>query len=286
MLVIQQAPAYAASTSLQAASESSVQQAAFMRMVLSPDRYAFRDWRSYAYEMALRRSIVNAAAGLNASGASFAVDRDSRCNPAYWQRTHYGGFRLLPSVVPADAVRDIFVNGSLYAFECASAIVIVYYKAVLDTFTDDTFNRMFANMYLYHWNYDMDLRLTNLPVPGFLPGDVLYFRNPDVNPNTPEWQGENAVDMGGGLYFGHGIGITTADRIIFHLNNHRAPGAQRSAYLMETAVRPDFRYLSQFAAPAVVGLREGQETAEALSRLVYGAQVGSVVTIGANFSSP
>ena len=55
----------------------------------------------------------------------------------------------------------------------------------------------------------------------YLPGDCRYFNNPDVDPLTPEWQGENAIDLSGGMYYGHGIGIKTADKIIEILNHNR-----------------------------------------------------------------
>ena len=35
-------------------------------------------------------------------------------------------------------------------------------------------------------------------VSDFMPGDCIYFKNPDVNPKTTEWQGENTIDLGDG----------------------------------------------------------------------------------------
>ena len=45
-----------------------------------------------------------------------------------------------------------------------------------------------------------------------IPGDVVYFNNPDFDPLTPQWRGENAVVLEDGTYFGHGIGIATAEQ--------------------------------------------------------------------------
>jgi protein-glutamine gamma-glutamyltransferase len=57
---------------------------------------------------------------------------------------------------------------------------------------------------------------------------------------TPEWQGENAIDMGDGTYYGHGIGIRDEETMIKILNRFRVKGSNVSAYLMKTATRPDF----------------------------------------------
>src|SRR5690606_11785293 len=98
--------------------------------------------------------------------------------------------------LPSDAIRDIFANGHLYGFECATAMIIVLYKAALDSIGEAAYNRLFANTYLYHWNVDRDLGLTTLPESRFIPGDILYFDNPEVDPSMPQWQGENVVYMG------------------------------------------------------------------------------------------
>ncbi|WP_166245600.1 protein-glutamine gamma-glutamyltransferase [Paenibacillus turpanensis] len=284
MIRISDAPVSAGQL-LKEVSPSAVSLAAFMRMSTNKEQYEFDSYRNFSYEMQLRDSIVRAASELNYSGVSFAVDEKSRCNPQFWRRTANGGFELLPGVTPANAIRDIYANGAMYAFECAAAIVIVLYKAVLSTYTDDMFNRLFANLYLYHWNYDHDLRLSSVPGNQFLPGDVLYFDNPEVNPETPQWQGENVVDMGGGLYYGHGIGITTADRIIYHLNNHRRLGAMQSAFLMNQATRPDFAYLAQFSANPMPPFRNVQQAAQGGScnpkELLIGARIGERLSLQA-----
>ena len=81
------------------------------------------------------------------------------------------------------------------------------------------------------------------PAEVFLPGDRRYFANPDVDPLTPEWQGENVIDLGGGEYYGYGIGKHKAETFIRLLNGNRIDGADESAYLMDSAARPDFKRL-------------------------------------------
>ncbi|TKH41845.1 protein-glutamine gamma-glutamyltransferase [Paenibacillus terrae] len=200
------------------------------------------------FETTLRSRIVEAAEALNQSGVSFATFDTARCNEQFWNLTEKGGFQLKAGITPAQGIRDIFENGHKYAFECATAMVIVLYKGVLDSILESEFNRIFADMLLYDWHYDSDLKL--IQEQGShkaVPGDILYFNNPDVSPETPEWKGENVVKLREDSFYGHGIGIRTAEGIIDSLNRHRRPGATTSAYLTNEVIYPDFAYLSQFA---------------------------------------
>lgn len=195
------------------------------RLQNRPIRYVYQSMEHLHFEWSLRESLVDAAEGLNRSGVSFASFEDSRCNPAFWNRNARGGFELRPDVTPAEGIRDIWRNGRLYAFECATATVIVLYGGVLGSIREDAFNSLFRNLLLFDWHYDSDLRLTEKNGKELaLPGDVLYFKNPDVSPKTPEWQGENTIMLRENWYYGHGIGIANGQEIIRTLNHFRFPG--------------------------------------------------------------
>ncbi|MEQ7051381.1 protein-glutamine gamma-glutamyltransferase [Paenibacillaceae sp. P-4] len=212
----------------------------------SPVVYRYNSLDDLKFELRMRSNIVNAAKTLHDSGVDFAGFDDSRCNERYWIRTDRGGFQLRRGVSPSAAINDIFHNGGQYAFECATAIIIVLYKAIIDTLGEAVFDRYFQDLLLWDWNYDRNLRLvsnSNL-VEAFL-GDILYFRNPDYNPRTPEWQGENVVKLGNDLYYGHGIGITSSQGMITALNGARKPGSKTSAYLSNEVIHPDFDALQQ-----------------------------------------
>ncbi len=200
------------------------------------------------FESNLRSNIVEAAGDLSKGGTRFATFRTSFCNSKYWHLTNEGGFLLKSGVYPSVGIQDIFENGPKYGFECATSIIIVLYKGVLDTIGDSEFNRLFPNLLLHSWHTDSDLGLTQDDAGSDYarPGDVLYFKNPEVNPAKMEWQGENVIKMCDNLYYGHGVGIKPAQGIIAALNKHRIPDATQSAYLLDQVAYPDYAYLSQF----------------------------------------
>jgi protein-glutamine gamma-glutamyltransferase len=196
------------------------------------------------YEWAIRSRVEQSARALNYSGVQFEIFEKSRCNERYWKRTANGGFLLKSGISPSVAIRDIYESGSLYAFECATAILMVLYKAVLESIQEEKFNSLFAALYLQAWQYDADLRLKiTHNLQEVKPGDVVYFKNPDVNPQTPYWRGENAVQLSNHLYYGHGMGIVTGEEIIARLNSARKLGSIISAYLTDTIVQLDYTYL-------------------------------------------
>lgn len=211
----------------------------------SPEIYYYTSFVQLKFELTLRINIVYGAKALNKSRLKFKTFREAMCNPKYWILTDEGGFKLRDNVKPSDAIIDIFMNGYKYGTECSTAIVIVFYKAVLSTLGPTLFNEYFSNLYLMDWKYiDDDLGIRSYQnVHLYFPGDCRYFDNPDVTPRTPYWQGENVIDLGHDLYYGHGIGIKPADKMIHILNKFRKKDATVSAYLTHTAVRPNFQHL-------------------------------------------
>lgn len=235
---------------LQLIEESSLtplQRKILLGLAHSEGLYFYPSYQPLFFELSFREETVNAAKELEATPAGFSTFATSKCNPEYWVLTREGGFRLKEGVPPDTALLDIFTNGEAYAFECATAVVIVLYRAALTLLGRDPFNRLFANLYLRDWKVDRDLGLTTRRDVDFYPGDILYFQNPEFDPKTPHWQGENAVLLDDNLYWGHGIGIRTREEIIQFLNRHRKSGATISASMKNTATRPSYRYLARFA---------------------------------------
>jgi len=232
----------------------------YERKQSSSEIYSYQSVQHLRFEMEMRNAIVAAAEALSRSGLRFSDFKNSKCNERLWSRTVVGGFRIKEGVPPAEGIRDIFENGRMYATECATATVIVVYKGVLDLIGDTSFNRLFYNLLLYDWHVDDDLRLTvQTGIREAYPGDLRYFSNPDVNPDTPQWQGENVVMIANDLYYGHPFGIGPSNVIIAGLNRVRIPGSETSAYLTDEIVQPDYLYLSRFepGARPVVFARVG-----------------------------
>lgn len=224
----------------------SVEKQVLSLMAAAPGKISFGSMERLQFELSLRAQTVAAARELDRSAMDFATFRKSRCNPEFWDRTNEGGFRLKSGANAAAAILDIFRNGRKYATECATAMVIVYYRALVAVFGEEKFNRTFPRIELMNWHHlDRLLREVGLmnKYPVYFPGDRRYFANPDVDPATPEWQGENVIDLDGRLYYGHGIGIRNAEQIIKALNKNRIEDADDSAYLMDSAGRPDFEKL-------------------------------------------
>jgi protein-glutamine gamma-glutamyltransferase len=218
----------------------------YMEMEKSYELFEYLSSEELHFELRLRENIIQAALDLNGSGAVFTSFQYSNFNPAYWGRGS-NGYVLRPDVIPSDAIRDIYLNGTMYGFECSTAMVIVFYKAVLDSIRESAFNFLFNNLLVWNWSYDPDLDIITKRGEVFIPGDVVHFANPDYR--DPIWKGENAVVVGGNKYFGHGIGIKTAEEMIAALNTLRRDGATRSAYLLKQHSRLNARYLFQFSKP-------------------------------------
>jgi len=227
--------------------QGSMQREIIVKIDTTPMTFGFNSLAELKFEVDLRASIINASNGLYRSGMDFAVFRETRCNEAYWNKDNDGGFRLKNGVSPSEAVSDIYNNGRMYATECATAMVIVYYKALVDVYPKGLFDETFREITLMNW-HSLDRNLQEIGQmnrkSADIPADRRYFKNPQVDLATPEWQGENAIDMGTGKYYGHGVGIYPAEAIIRMLNENRRENATISAYLMEEAGNPNYKKLS------------------------------------------
>lgn len=214
-------------------------------LIQSDELYEFDTPNQLKFQLNLRNNLVNAARDLDKSKFSFKVFRKSKCNEEYWHRTAEGGFMLQNNVKPSDAIKDIYINSSQYGTECATAMVIILYKALVDIFPEELFNKLFSEIYLMNWQQlDPDIGLRSYKdISDSIPGDLKYFKNPDVDPLTPEWQGENVIVLGKDYYYGHGIGNASSKTIIEKLNERRISDSMVSAYLTDSTKRMDFNYL-------------------------------------------
>lgn len=223
---------------------SSKQQEIFRYLKDSSEVHIYDHIRQLLFELILRENLINGAIKLSESEVDFTIFQASKFNPLYWTKTPRG-YLLRTNVLPSDAIKDIYQNGKEYGFECSTAIVVLFYYAVLQSIEENAFNQLFSHLLVWDWSYDDDLGVVTKVGTDFIPGDVLYFYNPDfVN---PVWIGENVVFLGDKKYFGHGIGMGTAEEMIEALNTLRKKDATRSAHLIHQYSRLNYRYLSQFS---------------------------------------
>lgn len=215
----------------------------YMDLEASNELFEYATGAELLFELMLRENIMNAALDLHNSKAVFSSFQYSSFNPAYWVKGDRG-YLLRPDVLPSEAIRDVFMNGPMYGFECSTAMVLIFYKAVLDSIRESDFNYLFNGLLVWNWSYDPDLFIITKRGEEFIRGDVVYFYNPDHK--DPIWLGENAVVLGPNKFFGHGIGLKSTTEMIAALNSLRKEGATRSAYLLKQHSRLNTRYLFRF----------------------------------------
>ncbi len=211
------------------------------KMAAYNEIYDYQSINQLKFELQFRTNTMRAARELNKSGAKFTTFQYAFCNKEYWYRLGNGGFLIKPNITPTAAILDILKNGSLYAFECSTAIAIALYIATLYSIGSSRFDYYFQRLYLMDWQFDEDLPIYQSYGDGFLPGDVLHFNNPDFSPKEPHWRAENVIFFGDDQYYGHGIGIRNAKVIIDFLNQKRKPNPEHSAYLMSMISRPHYQ---------------------------------------------
>ena len=211
----------------------------------SPSLHQYATVNELLFELRLRENIIKAARMLYESQVQFAPFRTSKFNPFIWKKTN-NGYLLNPNVLPSHAINDVFINSREYAFECTSAIVIIFYKAVLDSISISRFNASFQGLLVWDWQHDRDLGISTKSGRDFIPGDAVYFFNPEYD--QPVWSGENAIYLGGNYYFGHGVGIQTEEGMVQALNTLRKKNAVLSSYLLSQQSRMNMKYLEKIQA--------------------------------------
>lgn len=208
-------------------------------MIETPVQFDYHSIAELMFELKLRMNIVAAAKTLHKSGAKFATFLKTYGNTTYWRVSPEGALELKYRMPPSKAIRDIAENGPFYAFECATAIVIIYYLALIDTIGEDKFNASFDRIILYDWHYEKLPIYTETGHHFFL-GDCLYFKNPEFDPQKAQWRGENVILLGEDKYFAHGLGILNGKQIIDKLNSFR----KKEPYSQPTFClrRPDWMF--------------------------------------------
>ncbi|MBM4279427.1 MAG: hypothetical protein FJ137_01250 [Deltaproteobacteria bacterium] len=219
--------------------------------------------------IAFRAHVVQAAKDLAASGASFSGSHQTdKVNQTLWTMGYGGKMQVRKWLAdgetgkPSAALRDIFDNGRAYGFECATAMMVIYHKAILDHVGDEAFDKLFSepkNLAFFRWDIeDADFvdakKLVHRPMP-LQPGTHYYFENPDAAPENSAFRGENVLYLGDGQFYAHGIVgdsgtyLVTEKDIVDTLSALRAPGADSAPRRVNMAMWLDGYSLSKKAFP-------------------------------------
>jgi len=220
-------------------------------------------------EIAFRARVVTAAKDLAASGASFSGSADGdRVNQKLWTMGFGGRMQVRKFLEggeigkPSAALRDIFDNGHKYGFECATAMMVIYHKAILDHVGDEAFDAMFTepkNLAFFRWSIEDDdfldvKKLVHKPTP-LMPGSHYYYTNPDASPENSAFGGENVLYLGEGQFYAHGIVgssgtyLVTEQDIMDTLSALRRPGSTTKPSRVAMAMWLDGYALSKKAFP-------------------------------------
>jgi hypothetical protein len=182
-----------------------------------------------------------ASAGCQFGGNKFPSLLWKPVTPDSW--THV----VAEGVKPSRAMQDLFKHGDKYTFECATAITIVHYKAMLDLLGPEDFDRICSDLKIGAWvNEDhlqkfrqttgsRDFEASKERRDSLHVGEWGYYKNWDVSEAgfAAGWQGENVIYLGDGKFFGHPFGITTEEQVLSSLNGQRKEGSTKSAGFLD-----------------------------------------------------
>lgn len=135
------------------------------------------------------------------------------------------GWKVVKGKKTSEAIKSIFAATTPNFMECKSTLVVVYYKAILDTFGDEVFNKAFPNLFI-SWNDKLHLETLTLEKNPLLleegallleEGDWVYFEGHPgydaVMGNSGLGRGENTIYMGNDKYSGLGCEEKTEEEL-------------------------------------------------------------------------
>ena len=230
-------------------------------------------------DLVFRKRVVDAAHALAEGGASFSGShKTDKVNKKLWTMGYGGRIQVrkfLPEGEigkPSVALNDIFENGDQYGFECATAMMVIYHKAILDHLGADKFDALFSDpkmLAFFRWDIeDADYTAVKklaqdpkLATKTVVPGSHYYFFNPDASDENSAFRGENVIYLGNDQYYAHGIVgaegtyIVTEDEIMKTLSALRKPGASQAPHRAGMEMHLDGLAVSKLALPdaSVIG---------------------------------
>lgn len=212
-------------------------------------------------------AVVSACLEMHQAHHEFAIAPLQRFSGAYWRRDgrlqHHATFHLRPGVKASAALNDVFRNPDGYRFECATALVLVYYRAIQKLIGERDFDRIMGDLKVGPWEYEPDLaRFLLSSGKGDRPatperarqlkyGEYTYTKNWAVS-----WwgwakgcQGQNQIRLDDDLYYAHSYALVGQGDIVARENGARVIGAKTSASMTDAQTRLDPKLLSKDREP-------------------------------------
>jgi hypothetical protein len=183
-----------------------------LAMALSPDVVYFGSEQELKSNLRMRRTVVQVA-----SRTELNFDTSSITRPqAYWIYTKENGFLLRQGVSLADGLERALcpdVSGFTYAFSCqrASEYLILYavvceLQKVNKTGLNDVEQQwrkraLTGDDFLFRFLGERGTRENPMPMRYYIPGDRIWFKNPDDHSSDLEgFEGSWVIYLGGGRF--------------------------------------------------------------------------------------
>ncbi|HEX7643887.1 MAG TPA: hypothetical protein VF472_16915 [Burkholderiaceae bacterium] len=183
-----------------------------LTMLAAPLAFAYPSFEEFAAAINIRRHIVAAARKTQLAFDTAAAERPEQ----YWRYEEERGFRILPGVPLIDALVKATqpgASGRKYSFSCYRAteyVILLGIARELESVNPALLariqtqweieaikSRRFHDAFLHEAGSMAD------PVPSryYVPGDRVWFRNPDkVSSNIAGYEGSWVFYLGGGLF--------------------------------------------------------------------------------------
>jgi len=183
-----------------------------LAMLAAPRSFAYPSFEEFAAAVRIRRNIVVAARKTQLAFDTSAAERPEDC----WTYDKERGFTLLPgqSLIPAlEKATQPDASGKLYSFSCYRATEYVTLLGIareLEDINPPLLERLQTQWETraiksgrFHEVFLCEFGSMNDPLPAgyYVPGDRLWFRNPDARSSDIEgYEGSWVFYLGGGLF--------------------------------------------------------------------------------------
>lgn len=192
--------------------QDSVKREILAAMFASPYPIAFPSDREFASAVRMRENIVHAAARTQLAFDTESIERPEDC----WRYSEESGFTILPGYPIIDALIKATQpdqSGRRYAFSCYRAteyVILLGIAQELAAANPALFERLQARWErkaimsgAFHEAFLVEKGSIDNPVPAryYVPGDRVWFRNPDaVSSDISGYEGSWVIYLGRGLF--------------------------------------------------------------------------------------